>query len=146
MATTDDTLQIVDIFGAYLRESAWSRYLTFDRTRCWRATWAALQNGGVPMIVATKHGEIVGLLSWSTDHLFTTRPIANLHEVWAHPAYRRTRLGRLMFTAFLHILRNEGVAAVHATIASGLPGSRTLKNLMRKFGFEDAGYAMRAVL
>jgi GNAT superfamily N-acetyltransferase len=137
---------LVRLFGMYFAATRWGDFLSYDEKRAAPRLLQLISQKYTPHLVAYDRDELVGIMSWHYDIQYTNEPIGVLDEVFVMPAYRRTDLGRKLVALALHIAAKHGAAVFNFPIASGLPETKTLANMLRhKFGGVYCGVIVRCV-
>jgi N-acetylglutamate synthase-like GNAT family acetyltransferase len=137
--------RLVRLFGEYFYETQWGMFLTFDQDKCAARLSQLVQQEFTPHLVALDNGEIIGVISWHYDLQYTVEPIAVMDETFVLPPYRQSDLGRKLVALALHIAAKHKAPVFNFPIASGLPSTATLRNMLRKFGGEICGVIVRCI-
>jgi len=137
--------KLARLFGEYFYETQWQVFLTFNEQKCIARLSQLVSQEFTPHLVALDHGEIVGVISWHYDLQYTDEPIAVMDETFVLPQYRSSDLGRKLVALALHIAAKHGAVVMNFPIASGLPSTKTLVNLLRKFRGEICGMIVRCI-
>ena len=133
---------LLEKYGAsYFNECGFDAFSTFDLERAAREMARQIGSGDTPFILAEIDGEVVGMVSWTMSHVFTSRPIAYLWMIYVMPPHRRSAVGRLLVWFAMDIAKCEGACAFFATVPPTSPAARSLCNLFRKCGFAPMGGA-----
>jgi predicted N-acetyltransferase YhbS len=137
--------RLARLFGEYFYETQWGMFLTFDEQKCIRRLSQLVQQEFTPHLVAFDGERIVGIISWHYDMQYTTEPIAVMDETFVLPPYRSSNLGRKLVGLALHMAAKHKAPVFNFPIASGLPSTATLTNMLRKFGGEICGVIVRCI-
>jgi predicted N-acetyltransferase YhbS len=142
-ATPDDAPEIARLFGEYFSSTQWQHFLTFDEAKTTARVRELIEGKKTPHLLAWDGDKVIGILSWHYDCQYVAEPIAVMDETYVDPEYRQTDLGRKMVAIALYFAKLDNAAVFNFPIASGLPSTRTLVNLLKKFGGEICGVIVR---
>jgi predicted N-acetyltransferase YhbS len=137
--------RLARLFGEYFYETQWGQFLTFNEDKCIARLSQLVSQDYTPHLVALDAGEIVGVISWHYDLQYTDEPIAVMDETFVLPQYRSSDLGRKLVGIALHIAAKHKAPVFNFPIASGLPSTATLVNMLKKFGGEICGVIVRCI-
>jgi len=145
LATHDDVPAIAQMFGAYFHATQWAYFLSYDEDKTIKRLHELIAGKRSPHLLAFDGHRLVGVLSWHYDNAYVREPIGVMDETYVDPEYRHTNLGRKLVGLALHLAHGDGAPVFNFPIASGLPETRTLVNMLRKFGGEVCGVLVRCV-
>jgi predicted N-acetyltransferase YhbS len=143
LATHDDVPELARLFGAYFHSTQWQHFLTYDEAKTAKRLHELIEGKRTPHLLAFNGGDMIGVISWHYDSQYVTEPIAVMDETFVSPEYRQTDLGRKLVALALYFAKEDGAAVFNFPIASGLPSTKTLVNMLRKFGGDICGVIVR---
>lgn len=142
-ATADDLTELLELYRLFYQEADYKRFLEYDEEKVRTTIFAGIISDDRPHILAVVDESIVGFVSYWFDKTFSRKPCLVLLELYVHPDFRKSAIGR----GLVGLLVQEGTyakaGAIHAPLASGMREIRTLVNLFRKAGFREMGVIMR---
>lgn len=142
LARAEDLARVVPKLGWGLFQAAgFDQFAEPDFDRGIAVIGAQIRAGTTVGLIAQRHHEIVGWVSYSLDRTFTTKPIAHLDMVYAAPEHRRGPLGRMLLAQAVNLAQGDGACAFFATIPPTASLGRSLCNLLRRAGFVPMGGA-----
>lgn len=145
-ATIEDVAQIKAISVDFWEES------NFAGLEPDTENWDALISDFISMdiaetFVAEEGGKIVGYLSMIKEKYYTKYPLANMFMFYVKPENRRSAIGFRLLDASVEQAKEWGVCAYYVGISAGvIKTEKSMLNLYRKFGFEDAGNFQRRIM
>jgi GNAT superfamily N-acetyltransferase len=139
----EDVRPLLERFGqAFFDEAGFGEFTQLDIPCAEDAMSRQIHQNATVFVFAEIDGEVVGLISYSMGRYFTAQPIATLWMFYVMPAYRRSKLGRLLLWFALDLAKTDGACAFFATIFPNSRLGRSLCNLLRHGGFAPMGGAL----
>jgi hypothetical protein len=147
LAVLEDIPAMVEVLGSFFHETAWGkRGITYLPEKVAKALEFVIVHKTQPYLLARdEDGEIVGVISWHYFRDFCD-PIAVMDETWVRHDYRRTNLARKLTALSIYMAQGDGAHIMNFPLCSGLEETRTMVNMLRKFGCEMTGVMMTKVL
>jgi L-amino acid N-acyltransferase YncA len=142
-ATGDDLSELMELYRLFYEEAVYKDYLEYDSERVRATVFGGIISDERPHILAIVDESIVGFISYWFDHTFSKAPCMVLLELYVHPDFRRSAIGRGLVGVSIQEGARQGAGAFHAPVASGMKEVRTLHNLFAKAGFMPFGVMFR---
>lgn len=145
-ATGDDLPELMELYKLFYEEAVYKDYLEFDEEAVTNTVFGGIISDERPHVLAIVDESIVGFVSYWFDRTFSRKPCQVLLELYVHPDFRRSAIGRGLVVLAVQEGQRAGAGAFHAPVASGMKEVRTLHNLFAKAGFMPFGVMFRRKL
>ena len=142
-ATADDVPELMKLYQLFYLEAVYKEMLEYDEAAAYATVFDGVISDTRPHILAIVDESIVGFISYWFDRTFSKKPCMVLMELYVHPDFRGSAIGRGLIGLAVQEGQRAGAGAFHAPVASGMKAMRTLFNLFQKAGFESLGFIMR---
>jgi GNAT superfamily N-acetyltransferase len=138
--------ELLALYRLFYEEAIYQEFLEYDEARVRETIFNGIISDARPHIVAEVDEDIVGFISYWFDETFSKKPCMVLLELYVHPDFRKSAIGRGLVGLAIQEGQHRGAGAFHAPVASGMGEARTLFNLFTKAGFQPFGFLMRRKL
>lgn len=112
-----------------------------------RLTADLIQSDVCAVFVYEDTAGIIGYLMMLKEKFYTRQPLANMFLFYVQESGRRSGAGRALFEASIEQAEEWEACAYYVGISAGISkNEKSLLNMYRRYGFEDAGSFQRRIL